>query len=600
MTSHRAPTGGGQDRLAADDGVPASVHPGVPVLLVVDGDPRDLHCTAGALDRRFAPDYRVMTAGSAAAGLAELQRSARSGDQVALVAADLHLPDDDGVGFLERAAALHPGVARVLLFEMDDTHTRIPFRELPALQRASALGRIDFWMVKGWVNPEEWLYPQVQEALSAWSRAHRPSHVVYRVVGEQWDPRSHDIRDGLTVNGVPFTFHQRDSDGGRQLICDHGVDVDRLPAVIRHDGSVLQDPSWPEIAASHGIQVRPTAGEYDLVVLGAGPAGLAAAVYGASEGLRTLLVEARAIGGQAGTSSMIRNYLGFPRGISGGELAHRAWQQATLLGAESVFTHQVTALTTDGAQHVLSLDDGSQVVARAVILATGVTYRRLGMPDLDRLVGAGVFYGAAGVMAPAVAGEDVYVVGGANSAGQAALHLARYAARVTLLVRGTSLAASMSDYLVRQIEASPNVAVRLHTQVVGGHGDTRLEGLTLLDRQAQRQEDVPAAAVFIMIGAEPRTGWLASALHLDEHGFVLTGRDLPPTGWPLAREPHPFETSRPGVFAVGDVRHGSVKRVAGAAGEGSVAVGSVHAYLAEPTAVPQRPRAHSAARATLT
>jgi thioredoxin reductase (NADPH) len=297
---------------------------------------------------------------------------------------------------------------------------------------------------------------------------------------------------------------------------------------------------------------------------------------------------------------MIRNYLGFPRGISGGELAHRAWQQATLLGAESVFTHQVTALTTDGAQHVLSLDDGSQVVARAVILATGVTYRRLGMPDLDRLVGAGVFYGAAGVMAPAVAGEDVYVVGGANSAGQAALHLARYAARVTLLVRGTSLAASMSDYLVRQIEASPNVAVRLHTQVVGGHGDTRLEGLTLLDRQAQRQEDVPAAAVFIMIGAEPRTGWLASALHLDEHGFVLTGRDLPPTGWPLAREPHPFETSRPGVFAVGDVRHGSVKRLAGAAGEGSVAVGSVHAYLAEPTAVPQRPRAHSAARATLT
>jgi thioredoxin reductase (NADPH) len=442
-------------------------------------------------------------------------------------------------------------------------------------------------MVKGWVNPEEWLYPQVQEALSAWSRTHRPSHVIYRVVGEQWDPRCHDLRDGLTVNGVPFVFHPRDSDIGRQLIRDHEVDVSRLPAVIRHDGAVLQDPSLPELAGSHGIQVRPSDSEYDLVVLGAGPAGLAAAVYGASEGLRTLLLEARAIGGQAGTSSMIRNYLGFPRGISGGELAHRAWQQATLLGAEFVFTHQVTALTTDGDRHALELDDGGQVAARAVILATGVTYRRLGLPDLDRLVGAGVFYGAAGVVAPAITGEDVFIVGGANSAGQAALHLARYAARVTLLVRGPSLAAGMSHYLVRQIAATPNVVVRLRTQVVGGRGAARLEGLVLADLQEHRQEQVPAAAVFIMIGAEPRTDWLAPALRLDEHGFVLTGRDVPATDWPLTREPHPFETSRPGVFATGDVRYGSVKRVAGAVGEGSVAVGSVHRYLAELAAAPE-------------
>jgi thioredoxin reductase (NADPH) len=573
---------------ATGNGGPAPDGRGTPVLLVVDGDPEDLRTTAAALDRRFGADYRVLSADSAGTGVAELERLARGGEQVALVAVAQHLPDDDGVRLLERAAGLHRGIARVLLFDMDEHHTRIPFTELPALQRATALGLIDSWMVKGWVNPEEWLYPRVQEALSAWSRAHRPSHVVYRVVGDQWDPRCHLLRDGLTVNGVPFTFHPTDSDAGRQLVRDHRVDPNRLPAAIRHDGSVLQDPTMVELGASHGIQTRPRADDYDLAVLGAGPAGLGAAVYGASEGLRTLLLEARAIGGQAGTSSMIRNYLGFPGGISGGELAHRAWQQATLLGAEFVFSHQVTTLTTDGGVHALGLTDGSSVTARAVILATGVTYRRLGVPELDRLVGAGVYYGAAGVMAPALVGEHVYVVGGANSAGQAALHLARYAARVTLLVRGASLAAGMSDYLVRQIGATPNVAVRLRTQVVDGRGGDRLEGLTLRDLQTQRSEQVPTAAVFIMIGARPHTEWLAPVLRLDEHGFVLTGRDVPAADWPLEREPHPFETSRPGVFAAGDVRYGSVKRVAGAAGEGSVTVGSVHRHLAELAAAPER------------
>ena len=309
-----------------------------PVLLIVGGDSRDVETTASALDRRFGSDYRILTAGSAADGLAELGGLARRAEQVALVAADLHLPDGDGVEFLERATGLHRGVARILLFDLDEYHTRIPFRELPALQRATALGRIDGWMVKGWVNPEEWLYPQVQEALSAWSTAHQPRHLVYRVIGEQWDRRSHDLRDALTVNGVPFAFHTADSESGRQLIRDHRVDLTRLPAVIRHDGTVMHQPSMSEIALSHGVQIRPTAPAYDLVVLGAGPAGLAAGVYGASEGLDTLVVEARAIGGQAGTSSMIRNYLGFHRGIHGGELAHRAWQQATLLGAEFVFT----------------------------------------------------------------------------------------------------------------------------------------------------------------------------------------------------------------------------------------------------------------------
>ena len=550
-----------------------------PVLLIVGGDPKDVATTASALDRRFGSDYQVLTANSAGDGLAKLALLADRSEQVALVAADLHLPDLEGVQLLERAAELHRGIARILLFDMDEYHTRIPFRELPALQQASALGRIDGWMVKGWVNPDEWLYPQVQEALSAWSVAHQPRHVVYRMVGGQWDPRTYDLRDALAVNGVPFEFHAQDSDVGRQLIQDHQVDPSRLPAVITFDGTVLQRPSMTDLAAQHGIQTRPGTPAYDMVVLGAGPAGLAAAVYGASEGLNTLVVEARAIGGQAGTSSMIRNYLGFQRGISGGELAHRAWEQATLLGADFVFTNRVMALTSKDGEHVLTLEDGSQVAARAVIIATGVTYRRLDIPELDRLVGAGVFYGTAGVMAPAVAGENVSVVGGANSAGQAALHLAKYAAQVTLLVRGSSLAAGMSDYLVRQIEATPNVAVRLRTQVVGGRGSTRLKSLLVEDKQSR--QEVPAAAVFVMIGAEPYTDWLAGVLHLDERGFILTGRDIPGTNWALEREPYPFETSRPGVFAAGDVRTGSVKRVAGAVGEGSVAVGSVHRYLAE-------------------
>jgi thioredoxin reductase (NADPH) len=292
---------------------------------------------------------------------------------------------------------------------------------------------------------------------------------------------------------------------------------------------------------------------------------------------------------------MIRNYLGFPGGIGGGELAHLAWQQATLLGAEFVFTHQVTTLGTDGDRHVVGFHDGGLVAARAVVLATGVRYRRLDVPDLDRLTGAGVFYGAAGVMAPAVAGEEVYVVGGANSAGQAALHLAQYASRVTLLVRGDSLAAGMSHYLVRQIDVTPNIAVRLHSQVVGGRGGTRLEGLTLQDRRTHATEDVPAAAVFVMIGAEPRTDWLAPVVRLDDKGFVLTGRDVPSCDWPLVRDPYPFETSRPGVFAAGDVRYGSVKRVAGAVGEGSVTVGSVHRHLTDLAPDPERARTSASA-----
>jgi thioredoxin reductase (NADPH) len=552
-----------------------------PVLFVVDGNDEARDIMQSALLRRFGFDYRVLTIDSYEAGFDALEQLAQRGAEVALLAADLHLPGMNGIDFLERAQMLHRGASRVLLVEMDEYRTRIPFTELTTLQRATALGRIDFFVVKGWVTPEEWLYPQVQEALTAWTTAHRKHHLVYRIVGEQWDPRCHELRDMISRNGIPFAFYPRDSEEGQRLLRDFSVDPDRLPALIHDSGAVLQDPTYFDIAHMHGMATEPPTQTYDLVILGAGPAGLAASVYGASEGLRTLVMEPVAIGGQAGTSSMIRNYLGFPRGTSGGELAHRAWQQAVLFGAQFLFGHRAIGLTGWDGNHVIALPDGARVTARCVIVAVGVTYRRLDIPALERLTGTGVYYGAAGVEATAMAGEHVYVVGGANSAGQAALHLAKFARRVTLLVRGASLAAGMSDYLTTQIDATPDIDVRLGARVVDGRGNGRLESLTVEDGASGEREVVPAAALFVLIGAEPHTEWLRDLVQLDGRGYVLTDRDVCTATWPLQRAPLPFETSRPGVLAVGDVRHGSVKRVAGAAGEGSVAVGSVHQYLAE-------------------
>jgi thioredoxin reductase (NADPH) len=432
--------------------------------------------------------------------------------------------------------------------------------------------------VKGWDTPEEWLYPQLQEALTAWIRDHRPQHLVYRVLGDLWAPRSHEIRDILTRNGIPFHFFSLESEEGQRLALDHEVDVQQLPALVRHDGSVLQNPSFAQIAVAHGISTRASREKYDLAVVGAGPAGLAAAVFGASEGLQTAVIEGQAIGGQAGTSSMIRNYVGFPRGINGGELAHRAWEQAVLLGAEFVFTHEAVAVAADGDGLILTLTDEESIRADAVIIATGVTYRRLGVQALDRLTGVGVFYGAAGAEAPALSGEPVAVIGGANSAGQAALHLARFASEVTMVVRGYSLTAGMSRYLIDQIEATPNIRVVLGARIIDGYGDSRLSALEIEDTEAGERTILAVSAAFVLIGAEPRTGWLVN-LSRDDRGFVYTGSDLPPEYWPAARPPLPFETNLPGVFAAGDVRFGSIKRVAGGVGEGSVAVGSVHQYL---------------------
>jgi thioredoxin reductase (NADPH) len=365
-----------------------------------------------------------------------------------------------------------------------------------------------------------------------------------------------------------------ESDEGRRLADQYDLDVERLPAVILHSGSVLYLPTVIEVAEAIGVHSRPSKELYDVAIVGAGPAGLAAGVYGASEGLRTIVIEFESIGGQAGSSSLIRNYLGFPRGVSGEELTFRAWEQMLLFGAQFAFTEPATGLSPRGQERVIVLANGDELRARAVIIATGVSYRRLGISSLDHLIGAGVFYGTAGAEAPVMAGEEVYVVGGANSAGQAAVNLAKYAARVTLLIRGESLEAGMSDYLVTHIRSTPNISARTKTQVVDAHGAQRLEGLILEDAQTGAREEVEAAAVFVLIGAEPRTDWLPEVAERDDRGFILSGPDVASGRLPLDRPPLPFESSMPGVFAVGDVRHGSVKRVAGAVGEGSVAIGS--------------------------
>jgi thioredoxin reductase (NADPH) len=552
-----------------------------PVILIVDPDPQAGMALQTVLARRFGPDYRVLNTGSGAEALQTLENLAHDHEDVALVAAELHLGRMDGIDFLQRTHSLHPRASRALLLTMDGRGTRIPFGALPAIQHATALGRIDLTLLKGWVTPEEWLYPTVQTALTSWTRSNRPHHEVVRVVGERWSPRSHQLRNALTRNTVPIGFYAVESDEGRRLVNEYNLDLERLPAVILHSGSVLYSPSVVEVAAAIGVHTTPSRDLYDVAIVGAGPAGLAAGVYGASEGLRTIVIESESIGGQAGSSSLIRNYLGFPRGLSGEELAFRAWEQMLLFGAQFGFTDPATGLSARDHERVIVLANGDELRARVIIIAAGVSYRRLGIPSLDRLIGAGVFYGTAGSEAPAMGGENVYVIGGANSAGQAAVNLAKYASRVTLLVRGDSLEAGMSDYLVTQLRSTPNISIRTKTQVVDASGAQRLEGLVLEDAQTAAREDVQAAAVFVLIGAEPRTDWLHEVVERDDRGFILTGADVVSERWPLDRPPFPFESSLPGVFAVGDVRHGSVKRVASAVGEGSVAIGSVHQYLAE-------------------
>jgi thioredoxin reductase (NADPH) len=455
-----------------------------------------------------------------------------------------------------------------------------------------ALGQLDHWLLAPVGPPELQLYPAVSELLGQWAAATAsaglPAERV-RVVGPRWSAGSHELRDLMSRNNIGHRFYDSAEEEGRRLLAQAGIDPGEQTVVLMPDGQVLVDPSPQRFAQAFGVPTEPAGGSYDLAVVGAGPAGLTAATYAASEGLRTLLLERLATGGQAGTTSLIRNYLGFPRGISGQELAWRASQQAIMFGAELV-AQPATGLSASAADRVLTLATGSQAACRAVVLATGVSYRRLPIPGLDELIGAGVFYGAAVTEAQAMAGQRVAVVGGANSAGQAAVHLARYAEHVTVLLRGRRLADGMSAYLIGGLERASNVTVRPQTQVTAVHGTGRLEALTIHDSATGTAETLPTAAVFILIGAEPHTGWLAGAVERDNRGFVITGRDLlrdrkPSPAWPLDRPPMHLETSLPGVFAAGDIRHGSIKRVASAVGEGATAVQLVGQYLNEASEV---------------
>ncbi|HSO52172.1 MAG TPA: FAD-dependent oxidoreductase, partial [Actinomycetes bacterium] len=537
-----------------------------PILFLVDDRPKVLEALAGDLERRFGADHRVLTRTSPGAALEALEGLARDGQEVALVVAGQRMAELPGVRLLLKAHDLHPSAKRVLLVGRREWTPANP------AVRAMTLGQIDTYLFEPWLPVARFLDLPISQVLADWVPSQGPSFEGIRIVGPRWGTRSHELRDMLTRMGIPHGWYQAETAAGRRLLEEAGEDGSRLPVVLFHSGQVFVDPSDAELAEALGFGTRPGAGSYDLVIVGAGPAGLAAAVYAASEGLDTLVVEPQVAGGQAGTSAMIRNYLGFPRGIGGGDLANRALEQAWLFGANLVLAQRATGLRADGPRRLVRLSEGSEVTAEAVVVASGVSWRRLGVPELEALVGAGVFYGAAGAEARAMEGQEVFVVGAGNSAGQAALHLARYAATVTLLVRGPALAKSMSEYLIQELEQGPNVAVRLRTQVVGGLGGHRLEGLVLRHRDTETIEEVPAAALFVMIGGEPRTEWLAG-VERDERGYILTGHDLlgpdgSPAGWPLQRPPLLLETSIPGVFAAGDVRHRSVKRVASAVGEG--------------------------------
>lgn len=548
-----------------------------PVILVVENEPGWLAALEEALERRYGREYRVLAHHSATAALADLRRLQEAGEPVALIVADQWMPEMNGVELLVRARDLHPGARRALLVDRADRTAA------PAILQGCAFGKLDNYLEKPWDPAEVHLYPAVGEFLADWTLAHGPRMELVRVVGHDPAPRSHELRSLLERNGVPHGFYPAESEEGVRLLRQAGVAGGRLPVAILLDGFTLEDPSDAELFDALGT-TNLEGRSCDLAIVGAGPAGLAAAVYAASEGLRTVVIEREAVGGQAGTSALIRNYLGFPRGISGSQLAARAYEQAWLFGTQFVFSRGAEALSARGRERVVSLTDGIEITARAVLIATGASYRRLRVPRLERFEGAGLYYVSPGEANPLVEGREVFVVGGGNSAGQAVLHLARHARRVVLVVRGPALDAAMSDYLVQDIQQRANVEVRLCTEVVDGDGAATLERIVLHDRARGTRETVPASLLYVLIGADPHTDWLQGAVRRDRYGFLPTGREAAPAGG-ARREPLAMETSVPGVFCAGDARAGSVKRVASAVGEGAAAVRSIHDYLAAPVEV---------------
>ncbi len=547
-----------------------------PVLLAVDDDAQGLGAVEQELDERYGRHYDVVCVRSPEQARQRLEEWAADGVAVAVVLAAQSLPGTTGSQLLDEVRPLHPHARRALLVEWGDWGQN-PTGE--AIFDGVAHGRFDHYVLRPMGSPDELFNQSISGLLLDWAEAHRSAPYTVHIVGESWSGRAYELREALQQCAIPHNFCLADSAEGRALVAAAG-DGAHLPIMVFPNGAVLTNPTNAEIAIASGAPVTLTDEVFDLLIVGAGPAGLSAAVYGASEGLSTVVIDRGGIGGQATSSSLIRNYLGFPRGVSGRQLAREAYDQAWIFGAQFAFMQTVQGIERDDDHVVVALADGDRVRATAVLLAMGARYRRLGVPALEALSGAGVFYGGPTSEAPALAGCDVFVVGGANSAGQAALHLARYARHVTLVVRGDSLRSGMSEYLVGQIEATDNIEVRVRTEVVGGDGVGRLEHLVVRDLPSGEETTVDAQALFLLIGADPYTDWLPPDIRRDAQGFVLTGADLPPGAWPLERSPFPLETSMPGVFAGGDVRHGAVRRVASAVGEGSIAVQLVHRLFA--------------------
>ena len=542
-----------------------------PAIVVVDDEPVVLAAVSRDLRRGFGERYRIVRAGSGQEALDALRELGRRGEQVALLVADQRMPGLSGTDYLVRAREIVPTAKRVLLTAYADTEAAIQ-----AINEVS----LDYYLLKPWDPPEEELFPVVEDLLTSWEAGAALESGGVRLIGHRFSRATHDLRDFLARNLVPARWLDVERDAeARQLLKVAAVGDERLPVALLEDGTVLERPTVLELAERLGIAGAPAAEHYDLVIVGGGPAGLAAAVYGASEGLKTIMVEREAPGGQAGQSSRIENYLGFPAGLSGSELTRRATDQARRLGAELLTVQDATGLRVEGSGRIVELSGGGRLSASSVLVASGVSYRQLECPGFPKLTGRGIYYGAALTEAKSCEDQHVVVIGGANSAGQAAVYFSKWASRVTMLVRADSLAKSMSHYLIEQIEALPNVEVRTGTEAVGAEGDGRLRALRI--RGADGTEPVKVDACFVFIGAVPRTDWLAGVVARDERGFILAGLDAKNDGWPLQRDPFPLETSVPGVLVAGDVRARSIKRVASAVGEGSMAVSLIHQYLAE-------------------
>jgi thioredoxin reductase (NADPH) len=552
-----------------------------PILLSVDDDSDVLRAIERDLRSKYGAEYRVMASDSPEGALTLLKQLKVRNDSVALLLADQRMPHMDGVTFLQEAIRIFPEAKRALLTAYADTNAAIS-----AINQAN----INYFFLKPWDPPSEHLYPQLDDLLDDWQASFRPTFQGIRVLGTRWSPRSYELRDFLARNRVPYQWIDVEASANdpetRRLLEALGPEATSLPVVLFPDGTKLLESAPAEVAQKVGLQTRAQTSFYDLAIVGGGPAGLAAAVYGASEGLHTVMIEREAPGGQAGMSARIENYLGFPMGLSGGDLARRAVVQAQRFGVEILSPQEAVGIRTEGPYRIIKLVDGNEISCHALMIATGVQWRRLEAPGIDRLQGAGIYYGGGATEALSCKGEIIYVVGGANSAGQAAMNFAKYADRVVILVRGSSLSSTMSQYLIDQIKEMTNIEVWAHGSVAEAHGETHLEEISVLCSDTNKIERVPASAMFIFIGALPRTDWLAKVVERDERGFILTGPDLiregqHPKGWALDRDPFLLETNVPGLFAVGDVRHGSVKRVASGVGEGSVAVQFIHQYLSK-------------------